>query len=346
MGDCTSISVLREQKATRKRRWGFILKLSLSVGLIGLVLSTVNFRELVNLLSDVNVWYLVPVIVLLHLDRGLMAYKWNRLLQAVDVDVRFGILFRTYLVAPLCGLLLPSTIGGDVFRLYSLAKAKANTKAVLASIMVERLIGLAACLLLAFVSLGLGWYWIEGVRAHVGGVGWALLFAVVTAGGVLSVMHSGVRGWIDKLAGRFAGGSMVRKFHEVYTLSYEYRNHLRTVSIVGVWTLVEQMSPIVGNSLMVYALGIKVSLLQLVVIIPLIVLATRIPISINGLGVQEGLYIALFGLVGVSAAQAFLLSVLGRILGLVSALPWGIHFIMTAYQMVAEHQPGRIAKAQ
>lgn len=342
----TNILKLPEEDAGRKGRWQFIIRVLCAIGLTGFVLSFVNFRELVNGIASANPWYLLGVVALLHVDRGLMAYKWNYLLRAVDVRVQFGILFRTYCVAPLCGVLLPSTIGADVFRLYSLARAKASSRAVLASIMVERLIGLAACLLLASISLGIGWYWIEGGRTHLGGVGWALLLAMVTAGGVLSVMHSEVRGWIDKLAGRFAGGSIVRKLHEVYTLCYEYRNHLRAVSIVSAWTLVEQTFPILVNGLMVYALGINVSLLQLIVIIPLIVLAIRIPISINGLGVQEGLYVALFGLVGVSAAQAFLLSMLGRVLGLVSALPWGIHFIMTGNQMGTADRPMTIAKPQ
>ena len=49
--------------------------------------------------------------------------------------------------------------------------------------------------------------------------------------------------------------------------------------------------------LLAQALHIDVSLVELVAIIPLIVLIVRLPLSIQGFGVQEGLYVALFSLV-------------------------------------------------
>jgi len=78
---------------------------------------------------------------------------------------------------------------------------------------------------------------------------------------------------------------------------------------------------------MAYSLHIDLSPLELMAIIPLTMLATRLPISLDGLGVEEGIYVVLFALIGVSASEAFLLSATERVLSLICLLPWGIHFI-------------------
>jgi hypothetical protein len=88
------------------------------------------------------------------------------------------------------------------------------------------------------------------------------------------------------------------------------------------------MMPILATALVVLSLHIDVSIAELLAMIPLIQLAGRLPISLDGLGVKDGLYLVLLGWVGVPASEAFLLSTIGRILPLLSCLPWGIHYML------------------
>jgi len=80
----------------------------------------------------------------------------------------------------------------------------------------------------------------------------------------------------------------------------------------------------------VQALHIDVSLVELIVVIPIITLAMRIPVSLGGFGFQEGLFVALFGIIGVSATEAVLLSTTSRLLVIIISLPWGIHYFLVA----------------
>jgi uncharacterized membrane protein YbhN (UPF0104 family) len=64
-----------------------------------------------------------------------------------------------------------------------------------------------------------------------------------------------------------------------------------------------------------------VTWLQCVVIVPLSLLATAIPISIGGWGVRESAFVTGFGLVGVSASDALVLSVLFGLLNFLVRLP-------------------------
>src|SRR5262249_19405295 len=124
------------------------------------------------------------------------------------------------------------------------------------------------------------------------------------------------------------------KVHRVYMALCAYRNHSHTIAAVSAWSFLEQLAPIIAITLIARALHINVSLGDMVILVPIIILVTRLPISFGGLGVQEGLFVALFGLVGVSASEAFLLSAVGRILPILCALPWGIHYIVSTSQQV------------
>jgi uncharacterized protein (TIRG00374 family) len=310
------------------RRWQHILKLLFCLGLLAVVLFFVDFHRVMDVLGTSNPWYLLGVIVLVHFDRALMAYKWKQLLLAVDIKVSFFLLFRIYSVAPLCGALLPSTIGADAFRLYSLSSHKVDLKAVAASMVVERAIAFAAVLLLATCSLVLMSRLLENSWFHLVGVWSALGLGILVTTAFIGAIRTERRQYIARLVTPFMDYPLIGKLYHVYVLCCEYSRHLRTVAVVSAWTFFEQIVPILANALMVLSLHINVSMAELLAMIPLVVLASRLPISIDGLGVKDGLYLVLFGLVGVSASEAFLLSNIGRILPLLSCLPWGIHYLL------------------
>jgi hypothetical protein len=69
-----------------------------------------------------------------------------------------------------------------------------------------------------------------------------------------------------------------------------------------------------------------------VAIVPLIVLAIRIPVSFEGIGIQEGLYVMLLAMVGVSSAEALVLSTATRVMGVLCSLPWGLHYIFRGHE--------------
>ncbi|HEX7976837.1 MAG TPA: lysylphosphatidylglycerol synthase transmembrane domain-containing protein [Anaerolineales bacterium] len=314
-----------------KSRWQLALKLLVGIWLVALVISYIDFRELFRIILNANPWYLLAVVVLFYIDRALMAYKWDLLLRALNIVIPFSQIYQVYTIVPLSSTLLPSTIGGDLVRFAIFSRYKVDNKAVLASMVVERLIALVAILVLASVSLLAAFFWMKGSWSTFAGVKWLLL---IGSGLTLGLIVFAVifRGWIEKLVLKLEPyrfiGPLMRKLHNVYVLCYEYQNHPRTIFGVTLWTILEQMVPILENFLLVYAFRIHAPFWGIAVVIPIIVLAVRLPISLDGLGIQEGMYVALFGLLGVSVSQAFLVSTISRIIPMLAALPWGLHYIM------------------
>ena len=68
---------------------------------------------------------------------------------------------------------------------------------------------------------------------------------------------------------------------------------------------VTQVSRIGVHVLVARALSLHIPVPYFFLFVPLVAVIVSLPISLNGIGVREGAGIVLFGLVGVSRAQAF-----------------------------------------
>lgn len=135
-----------------KRIW-FWARLLLSAALIVFLLVTVDFRELGASVRQANVTFLSLALLSALLDRVMMAYKWDVLLKAKSIRIPLVRLTGTYLVSTFLGLFLPATLGGDAVRAFAVSKEGHNSKDVISSILVERLLGTIALLILVLASI-------------------------------------------------------------------------------------------------------------------------------------------------------------------------------------------------
>ena len=76
------------------------------------------------------------------------------------------------------------------------------------------------------------------------------------------------------------------------------------------------------------ALDQHVPVAALAVFVPLISLAGMLPISVNGLGIREALYLLLFGRIGVPADAAVSMAFLYFAVTLVASLPGGVVYAL------------------
>jgi hypothetical protein len=88
------------------------------------------------------------------------------------------------------------------------------------------------------------------------------------------------------------------------------------------------------------ALDLLLPLPALAVFVPLISLAGMLPISVNGLGIREALYILLFGRIGVPADAAVLMAFLYFAVTFAASLPGGVVY---ALQRRPRNGSGRIS---
>src|SRR3972149_11765462 len=99
------------------------------------------------------------------------------------------------------------------------------------------------------------------------------------------------------------------KIKSFYNSYLEYRNLKKSLFIFFILTLFEQLFPIFANYLISLSLGLKIPLINFFIFIPIIYLTARIPISIDAIGVQEGLYVLFFNMAGLSSDDALILGI-------------------------------------
>src|SRR6185436_16735980 len=95
---------------------------------------------------------------------------------------------------------------------------------------------------------------------------------------------------------------------------------------------------ILVHALVARALGLKIDLAYFFLFVPLLAVIVSLPISFNGIGVREGAGVVLFGLVGVSRAQAFSLQFTTYLVAVAVSLLGGV--------IVLARLPGRRAGAR
>ena len=314
----------------KKTRASHLVRILVSAVLVGVIFLYLDVGEFLSAVRNVSPGYLLLVILMVVIDRLIVVHKWNLLLISRGVHVAFYQLFSMYTTAQLASFVLPSTVGGDLFRVYRLRDYGVSVRLSIASIMVERVIGFLSMLVIATVALGASFYMLTTRSTQLVSVAWALGLAILCCLGIFSaIKHEGLNKKLASLASDAGNWRFLGKLHDVYNQCREYRKDTEILVKVTTYTFIRQLLPIVINVLLAIAFSIDASLLEIIVIVPLIVLGSRLPISMDGIGVQEGLYVVLFNLVGVSASEALLMSLAFRGMVLVTLIPFAFLYLIS-----------------
>jgi len=302
----------------RKRRLNFIIQLAVSIGLIILLLRLINISDMFSLLKNVNLYYFILLLVLISFDRIFMAYKWHLLLKIKDMSISVFSAIKTYYIGTFIGIFLPTTVGGDIVRVLKLRSEKRRGTDALSSVILERILGfiasailapIAALFLISFLKLNVWRFlWIAGA--------FLFLFTIL----MLISFSEVIVQKIDKNE-RLSKNLLFSKFKKLYLSYAEYKNHKGLLSLFLALSILEQLAAVIGTYLACRALNLSIPFIYFLLIIPLVQLISRIPISFEGLGVNEGLLVYFFSLLGLSKTGAFTIGLLGHIAIIIATLP-------------------------
>ena len=298
-----------------------LLRLLVALGLTGYLLWKSNPAAVLQASAGIDLRYIGLAVLLVLVDRGLMAYRWLVLLRPVAGarQMSLGLVMRIFFVSTFVGVFLPTSVGGDAVRAYSLARHNVPGAAAVVSVFMDRMLGVLSILLLATAGLFLGHDLIaEPVIVA------ALL--VTTAGclvtGVL-IYSSTAATWICRLLDRLPNGAIRRLGHASLDAVQQYKTHHRELTNVFASSVGVQVLRVLQGYCVGLALGLQVPVATYFAFIPLILLVMLLPITINGIGTSQAAFVWLFARVGVSSPAAFALSILYVALGIVGSLPGG-----------------------
>ncbi len=236
------------------------------------------------------------------------AIRWQLLLLTQQIDVPLRLLLGSYLVGTFFNQLLPTTVGGDVVRVYDTAKYTQAAEASLLAVVIERLTGVLA---LAILALG-GLLWsiqrVAGVRL----TGVVAAMIAVTLGPLCLVWSPRLRDPLLRLARRVAGGGrpweLLGRVERALALFGGARGSLLAAMALA---FLLQVTVVVHFYLIARALGLTLPFSFFFLVVPVATFVLMLPVSINGIGVREGVYVLFFSEFGIPVAGAIAFAWLG-----------------------------------
>lgn len=297
---------------------GFVLKLLVSMALVGWILSGLDGSALLATLSRANGAALLAATIGVLALALVQAARWRWVLHRLGGSAGYGDALINVLIGQFFNQTLPSTVGGDAMRIWLLRSHGMGLGLALNSVLIDRLVALGALLLLGL----LGVPWLAAMDPD-GAAAWAVGGASVLGSAALaSVMV------MDHLPGRLLRW---RPLQLMATLSAQARQVV-VDRRVGPSTLAASLFIHTSLALIVYliarALGIEVSAWHCLVLVPPVMVASAIPVSVAGWGVREGAMVAALALVDVTQEAAFALSVLFGLCIVVAGLPGGLLWLL------------------
>lgn len=244
--------------------------------------------------------WIALALVSLTLATCAMASRWKIAAGTFGVSISYGVALREYYLAQLINMVLPGGVAGDVTRAVRTRHAADLTRAA-QSVMAERLLGQIALLAVLFVGLAVALILPDG--ADWGALGW-----IVPGGLAACALGLWVMARSDHATGRFLA--------LVTGLARQ-----PTMILHGVVTTA---CLIFGFYACARATGILIPPEGWATLIPLVLCAMLIPLSVGGWGWREGAAAALFPLIGASASAGVATGITYGLVVLVAALPAGV----------------------
>ena len=302
----------------------FWLRTALSIVLVVLLFTyVVDAREVAHILQRFDAPYLVLAIVVVTLDRMLMTFKWTLLLRAQGYRLPLFQGVTIYCTSMVWGLALPTTVGADAIRAVMVTKRGFNGTDVVTSIVIERMVGFVLALALGLVSLAI----LRSLGVLDARFDRALWLGVAMLIGVTTLLVAALdEKLVSRIVARLPGAvrdSKVMYYLERFAAAYRSLGSARgTIAKFSALTVLEQVFSVVFPWALAKGLGVPVDLLLMLGVLPISTLISRLPISFDGLGVFEAVFVGLLVLAGIDASAALAIAISGRIIQLFAFLPW------------------------
>ncbi len=285
---------------------------------VAYILSKIDVGKTLHIIGDASIPWLLLAAALTLVTVPPMAWRWQQLLIARGVRDSVAWLTRAYFVSYAFGQVLPTSVGGDAWRIFETSRRhRGNTTPVTGSVLLERALGGAVTLVLAGVGLLIaigrypigGYLWIEAV----------FIVATIAAGFVFFSRSIRRRlAFLLPLARRLRLEPAARA---VYDGLHGYRDHPGTLAKVAVITTAAQLTRVLAIYASARAVGIHLGVLPYVVLGPLLFLVMLVPFTVNGLGVREAFFVSFLGKLDVGHDAAFACGFLFFVMTILLALP-------------------------
>lgn len=296
----------------------FLAKLIITAVLFWWLFELVSLKELGLQISSVGALGFIVAVVVLIMHVPAIIARWGMVQHAIGAPLRGATLFRLTMVSLFFNQMLPAPVSGDAARIIGLKAEGLELSTASAGVLLDRLWGLAALLLIAVPF----WPWmVPWVDDPVGYATATATFGMVLAFWFLLRLRR-PPAWLVR-----AAPEGLRPFLDAASATAS--SWARVFGLLA-WSFAGHISAVAAMAALACAMGLQISPFQIFVATNVALLAPIIPASFAGWGVREAGLVLTLSSFGVDEASALALSVCFGMTLVPIALPGGVIWMFRA----------------
>jgi len=312
---------------SERRLLSTLIKVAVTAALYAAVFYMIDMGKLWERLQTVRVGWVALGVIVYAAGQWLSAWRWWLLLRPVSLDVPYLRMVGFYFIGMFFNIFLPTIVGGDAVKALLLTRETGAPARSTMSVFMERNVGLFALLAIATAAA------FVAPPVDVKGFNLLQLTLLVFAGFVavnIVLANKPAYRLVDHLVALTPLARIRSRAASLYEAVVPYREARwrGLVAAAAAQSFLFQAVVILVVFLNANALGLRVPVSALAVFVPLISLAGMLPVSVNGLGIREALYLLLFGQIGVPADAAVSMALLYFAVTLAASLPGGVVYAL------------------
>ncbi len=298
------------------KNFSTLLRLLVTVLVFYLIFKKAQPERFVSLLSQIKIQIFLVAILFNFTAIVFQTLRWKYFLND---STPFFTLLKIYLVSFFLGNFLPSG-GLDVVRGYYISGEEKRFSEGFAVVVIDRLTGFIAVALLSLIALGIGFNLPPELKKAIFGAAIGLILVMVLS--FNRFFYKTLRSAM--LFIKFLDvGERFARFYDTY---YDFRNSKLRVFVGILISFGVQFSYAISAFFAMKSIGLDYPLYRFLFFVPLINMIAMIPVTISGIGLREGGFVALFSS-GLGREGAILTSLLYYFSGVIASLVGGIIYL-------------------
>jgi glycosyltransferase 2 family protein len=287
--------------------WFRILVVFISVSLLIIIFKKVDIYEFLDVFLNLSIFYYIIGILLILSTMFLFALRWKMTLK--EADLKYEALLYRIVTSYFFNNLFLGVFGGDIYKALRIHK-NTGKFAALFSVVYNRIINTYASAVFPVILLG---FMINQTSEN------NFVYYSLIISGTLLIFFILIVSFKRPVT-----GYIVSRFKKAEKIILLNQISLPKTMLVS---LLIQLINISAHYLFAVALGIDIGFFDLAFLYSVSAVIISIPVSINGIGVREGVFIFAFGFWGISAESALAFSFLSFTITIILSIIGGSIFV-------------------
>jgi len=309
------------------KKLSFVLRALFGCAMFLLLFLVLHPREIIAALTHAHLGFFFAGFALCLLGLAARAFRWMLIMRHMGLHVPYWRVLEIYTISYWFNTFMPGSMGGDLYKMYDVSRASAKKIRPAVTVLAERITGVLALVVVAVVALALfhdkvpvpPWF----LALILKGAAVAMVLVLIAMLRFKACWSFALR--VCPFLHRLLPVERAQVIGEVFE---EMRR--KPVLFVEAFALGLCIQVLVLATYYVLALAITKDIpgIYFFTLFPLIEITSLVPITVNGIGIKEGLLVFSLRYAEVGPAFAMGLGILFRIVAILLAVIGGALLVL------------------